>query len=71
MFPREIYKDGQYLVVWGMEEHRSFLAQGWTDEKPEPEFISPLHEIAEALKDGTFPKRRGRPPNVRPISEVA
>ncbi len=57
------------MVVFGQEEHAMRKAEGWTDLKPEPgEEDSIIYAIAAHIEP---PKRRGRPPNVRPISEVA
>lgn len=65
-YPREIYKSGQYRVIWGMEEHAALKREGWSDERQEVsrESSAELTELAE-------PKRRGRPPRVQSITEVA
>jgi len=70
-YPLEVYKPGAYRVIWSPEEHAQAKEEGWGDQKDpdqEPRY-SAMHEIAEDIKAGTFPKRRGRPPRVQ--SEVA
>ncbi len=63
MYPTQLWMGAKYRVVWGPEEHYQAKQEGWGDEK-DPDAgprVSTLHEIAEDIKAGTFPRSRHEP----------
>ncbi len=62
-YPKSTWKLGAERVVHGPEEHYQAKVEGWGDEKdPDTEPRgSALHEIAEDIKAGTFPRSRHEP----------
>ncbi len=74
-YPREIWNpQGAYMVVFGQEEHAMRKAEGWLDARPVASSDASPSQVRisdSASTEDITPKRRGRPPNVRPISEVA
>ncbi len=70
-YPREIFKDGGYRVVFGPEEHAALKKEAWSDER---QAVEPLEankpELMRTDANQPEPKRRGRPPKVREVEPI-
>ncbi len=58
MYPKELYKDNLYRVVWGPEEEQKFVSKGWKEDKEDgAEYVvHTAHEVNAAPKEPKAPK---------------
>lgn len=64
MYPKELYRNNWYRVVFGPEEEGQFVALGWSETKdPERKYVVYHSGIPEEIPEAPEPpkKRRGRP----------
>lgn len=61
-YPKELFRNNHYRVVFGPEEDVAFQAKGWKEERdPNQKYIANTSGIPEDFPEGEEPTKRGRP----------
>lgn len=63
MYPKELYRNNHYAVVFSGEAEKELIAKGWSPDKdPDQEYVANTSGVPEDLPEPEVPRRGpGRP----------